>query len=93
MCADDTARKTFEGTTNHGRAVFRRLTEPWTETRQMVLADSYFASVETSEQLMKTGLRFVVQLCTTATPGRCEPNGRAGATVASERTRARRGVP
>ena len=37
-------------------------------------------------------LKYIVQLCTTATPGRCEPNGRAGVTVARGRTRARRGV-
>ena len=58
MCADDKARKAFEGSTNHRKAVFQGLKEAWTGTRRTVVAEWYFASVETAEQLMKTGLRF-----------------------------------
>ena len=56
--AGETAKNAFEGDTNHGTAVLRRLTEPWTGTNRLICADSYFASVETAKWLNSHGLRF-----------------------------------
>ena len=44
---------------NHGTAVLRELVEPWAHSQRVVCADSYFASVNTAEEMAKMGLRFI----------------------------------
>ena len=44
---------------NHGTAVLKELVGPWAESGRIVIADSYFASVEAARELFKIGLRFI----------------------------------
>jgi Transposase IS4 len=43
----------------HGTKVLKELVMPWARTGRIVGADSYFASVESAEELYKAGLRFI----------------------------------
>jgi len=43
----------------HGTAVLRKLVAPWTGTKRVVCADSNFASVTATQQLLSMGLRFI----------------------------------
>jgi hypothetical protein len=43
----------------HGTGVLRDLVLPWAETGRIVVADSFFASVEAAQVLYRIGLRFV----------------------------------
>lgn len=57
--AEEEAQKEFEGDHLHDAAVLRRLVKPWAGTSRTVCADSYFASVYTTEMLLKMGLKFI----------------------------------
>ena len=48
----------YEGI-SHGNSILNHLCLTWVNTRRGVCADSYFASVSSAEELMKTGLRFI----------------------------------
>ena len=44
---------------NHGTQVLADLVRPWGNTERVVVADSYFASVESALKLKSLGLRFI----------------------------------
>ena len=44
---------------NHGTNILLDLLRPWYNTDRVVCADSYFASVQTAEELLQHGLRFI----------------------------------
>ena len=44
---------------NHGTKVLLELCEPWNDTNRLVVADSYFASVMSAEELEKKGWKFI----------------------------------
>eukprot|EP00977_Amphora_coffeiformis_P022944 scaffold11978_cov153-Amphora_coffeaeformis.AAC.1 len=44
---------------NHGTKIIKYLVAPWARTHRVVVADSYFASVQTAQELFKLGLRFI----------------------------------
>ena len=44
---------------NHGTQVLADLVRPWGNTDRVVVADSYFASVESALKLKSLGLRFI----------------------------------
>jgi Transposase IS4 len=43
----------------HGTAVMKYLVEPWAHTGQLVVGDSYFASIGASQVLYNLGLQFI----------------------------------
>jgi len=43
----------------HGTAVLKKLIAPWAGTKRVVCADSYFAIVTATQQLLSMGLRFI----------------------------------
>jgi hypothetical protein len=45
--------------TGHGTGVLRDLVIPWAHTGRVVVADSFFASVEAAQVLFRLGIRFV----------------------------------
>jgi hypothetical protein len=45
--------------TNHGTGVLRDLVIPWAHTSRVVVADSFFASVEAAQVLFRLGIRFI----------------------------------
>jgi hypothetical protein len=49
----------LDATQGHGTGVLRDLVLPWAETGRVVMADSFFASVEAAQVLYRIGLRFV----------------------------------
>lgn len=51
-------RDPTEDDINHGTKVMKELVMPWAKTNRLVVADSYFASVQAAEELFKVGLRF-----------------------------------
>ena len=53
---------------NHGTKVLMDLVAPWTFTDRIICADSYFASKQSADMLMKFGLRFI-GVVKTATKG------------------------
>jgi hypothetical protein len=50
---------TEESKLNHGTKVLKFLVAPWARSNRVVVADSYFASVQTAKELFRMGLRFV----------------------------------
>lgn len=51
-------KQAFDSDNAHGTAVFLRLVQPWFGSERLVCADSFFATVNTANSLMETGLRF-----------------------------------
>jgi Transposase IS4 len=43
---------------NHGTKVLLKLTRPWWMSNRVVVADSYFASVECAKELLRRGMKF-----------------------------------
>jgi len=43
----------------HGTAVLKKSVAPWAGTKRVLCADSYFASVTATQQLLSMGLRFI----------------------------------
>eukprot|EP00977_Amphora_coffeiformis_P024562 scaffold16228_cov210-Amphora_coffeaeformis.AAC.1 len=58
----------MEGSLNHGTKIIKYLVAPWARSNRVVVADSYFASVQTEQELFKMGLRFI-GVVKTATKG------------------------
>jgi Transposase IS4 len=44
---------------NHGTQIILNLTQPWQASDRVVMADSYFASVQCARELLRVGLRFI----------------------------------
>jgi hypothetical protein len=44
---------------NHGTKVLLQLVKPWYHSNRVVVANSYFASVECADELVKRNLRFI----------------------------------
>jgi hypothetical protein len=44
---------------NHGTKVLLQLVKPWYHSNRVIVADSYFASVECAEELLKRNLKFI----------------------------------
>jgi hypothetical protein len=44
---------------NHGTKVLLQLVKPWYHSNRVIVADSYFASVECAEELLKRKLKFI----------------------------------
>jgi hypothetical protein len=53
------AATALDHTVNHGTAIIKELVKPWMNSGRVVVADSYFASVQTARELYGIGLRFV----------------------------------
>lgn len=66
--AADVAKRSYEGSVNHGTAVLKRLTEPWRQSNRIICADSYFASVEAALAMLNIALK-VIGVVKTATRG------------------------
>eukprot|EP00977_Amphora_coffeiformis_P024561 scaffold16227_cov128-Amphora_coffeaeformis.AAC.1 len=49
----------MEGSLNHGTKIIKYLVAPWARSNRVVVVDSYFASVQTAQELFKMGLRFI----------------------------------
>lgn len=52
------SKRPYDGTANHSTAGFRRLVEPWQETKSNVCADSYIASAQYAVTPLKLGVHF-----------------------------------
>lgn len=68
--AKSVTRLAEDPTINHGTYVLKKLISPWANTQRCVFADSYFASVQTAQELFKMGMRFtgVVKTATRGFP-------------------------
>ena len=57
----------------HGNAILKYLVVPWANSERGVCADSYFASVSSTEEMMQIGIRFigVVKTVTKTFPMAC----------------------
>ena len=52
-------RKQHETQLNEGTKVCKELCLPWANSDRVVVADSYFASVQTAQEMKRVGLRFI----------------------------------
>ena len=43
----------------HGTAILKYLVVPWANSKRVVCADSYVASVSSAEEMMRIGIRFI----------------------------------
>lgn len=68
--SEDEKLKDLEGETEYGSAVLRRLYTAYFGTRRVVCADSHFESVQSTEMLLRLGLKLieVVKTATKSTP-------------------------
>ena len=57
--AENETGRDFEGDGLHGTAVLKRVVKNWTGTGRIVCADSYYARVETCEEMERMGLKFI----------------------------------
>ena len=64
----DSTDPSMQSDLNHGTKVLAYLVHPWACSMRTVMADSYFASVQSAQFLCKLGLRFI-RVVKTATKG------------------------